>query len=84
MKKFKSMLREAVESSKEKDGPEYKAMFAKTLKKYGAESIDDLSDEEKKKFFAEIDKKWKSDSEGDDGKEGTSKGEKDESCDKKK
>ena len=35
-------------------GNEESANFKKTLKKYGADDITDLSDEDKKKFFKEI------------------------------
>jgi predicted transcriptional regulator len=37
---------------------DYKTFFNKMLKKWGVDSIDDLSDEDKKKFFAEIEKEW--------------------------
>ena len=37
---------------------DYQKFFNKKLKKFGANSIDDLSDEDKKKFFAEIEKEW--------------------------
>jgi hypothetical protein len=49
----------------EKDGAEYKALFKKILKKYGKDEPDQLSDEDKKKFFNEIDKAWKADKETD-------------------
>ena len=41
------------------DGPEYKAFFDKMLKKYNVTSPDELSKEEKKKFFDEIENGWK-------------------------
>ena len=63
MEKFKAMLKEAVGKHSEKDGAEYKAFFAKQLKAAGADSIDDLSDEKKKAFFAKVDKLWKADHE---------------------
>ena len=56
MKDFKSFM---LEGSKE----EYQKFFDKKLKKYGVNSPEDLSDEEKKKFFNEIDKEWKGDNE---------------------
>ena len=56
MKDFKSFMSEG---SKE----EYQKFFDKKLKKYGVNSPEDLSDEEKKKFFDEIDKEWKGDNE---------------------
>lgn len=62
MKKFKSFLKEG---SKE----EYQKFFNAKLKKWGVDSPDDLSDDDKKKFYAEIDKEWNSDDEaGEDGK----------------
>ena len=56
MKTFKGFIKEG---SKE----EYQKFFDKKLKKYGVDSPDDLSDEEKKKFYDEIDKEWKADHE---------------------
>ncbi len=56
MKKFKSFMSEG---SKE----EYQKFFDKKLAKYKVDSPEDLSDEEKKKFFNEIDKEWKGDNE---------------------
>jgi hypothetical protein len=46
----------------------YKEFFAKILKKYKVESPDELSDEQEKKFYAEVDAGWNSDSEA--GKDG--------------
>ena len=56
MKNFKSFMSEG---SKE----EYQKFFDKKLAKYKVDSPEDLSDEEKKKFFNEIDKEWKGDNE---------------------
>ena len=56
MKNFKQFMSEG---SKE----EYQKLFNAKLKKYGVNSPEDLSDEEKKKFFDEIDKEWKGDNE---------------------
>ena len=56
MKNFKQFMSEG---SKE----EYQKLFNAKLKKYGVNSPEDLSDEEKKKFFNEIDKEWKGDNE---------------------
>lgn len=61
--KFIDMLKEAVGKHSTKDGEEYKAFFAKQLKAAGVDSIDDMSDEKKKVFFAKIDKLWKADHE---------------------
>jgi len=41
----------------------YQKFFDSMLKKYGVESPEELSDEEKKKFFDEVDAGWKSDKE---------------------
>ena len=49
----------------EGDKAEYEAFFLKKLKKYGVEEPDELSDEDKKKFFDEIDKEWEGDNEED-------------------
>lgn len=38
----------------------YEEFFKKKLEKYGIKSPAELSKEEKKKFFDEIDKEWKS------------------------
>ena len=62
MKTFKGFIKAG---SKE----EYNKIFDKKLKKYGVDSPEDLSDEEKKKFYNEIDAEWNSDDEkGKDGK----------------
>jgi len=37
----------------------YQKFFEKKLKEYGVSSIAKLSDEDKKKFFAEVKKEWK-------------------------
>ena len=41
----------------------YREFFRKKLSEYGAKSPADLSDDDKKKFFNEIDKEWKSEEE---------------------
>ena len=62
MKTFKGFMSEG---SKE----EYKKFFDKKLAKYKVNSPEDLSDEDKKKFYDEIDKEWNADHEaGKDGK----------------
>ena len=62
MKNFKQFMSEG---SKE----EYQKLFNAKLKKYGVNSPEDLSDEDKKKFYDEIDKEWNADHEaGKDGK----------------
>ena len=42
---------------------EYQKFFNGKLKKYGVKSPSSLSDEDKKKFFAEIEKEWTSEDE---------------------
>jgi hypothetical protein len=59
MKSFKELI--LGEGTKE----EYKAFFDKKLKKFDVKSPSELSDEDKKKFFDEIDKEWKGDNEKD-------------------
>jgi|TARA_B100001964_G_scaffold136392_1_gene150490 hypothetical protein len=59
MKSFKEML----EVSGDKKA--YQAFFDKKLKKYGVGSPSELSGEEKKKFYDEIDKEWEGDNEND-------------------
>ena len=66
------MMREVQKKLKEKDSEEvaeepgdkedYMKCFAGKLKKYGVKSPAELSDEDKKKFFNEIEKDWKHDS----------------------
>ena len=58
MKKFQDFIDEGAKEA-------YKKFFDKKLKKYGVKSPSELSDEEKKKFFDEIDKDWKGDNEDD-------------------
>jgi len=45
------------------EGSSYQEFFNKKLQKYGVSSPSELSDEEKKKFFAEIDASWKGEKE---------------------
>lgn len=52
MGKFKQFLREKENA--------YQKFFKKKLDKWGVESPEDLSDEDKKKFFNEIDSEWDS------------------------
>ena len=44
---------------------EYQKFFNKKLKKFDVKSVSELDDEDKKKFFNEIDKEWKGDNEKD-------------------
>lgn len=47
------------------DKEEYQKFFDKMLKKYKVKSPAELSDEDKKKFYEEVDAGWKSDKETD-------------------
>lgn len=51
------------EESGDKDA--YEKFFKAKLKKWGVDSPSDLSDEDKKKFFNEIDDEWEADKEED-------------------
>ena len=51
-------------SGAEGDKAAYKAYFDKKMKEWGIKSPEDLDDAKKKKFFEEVDKGWKADSEG--------------------
>jgi len=46
-------------SESEGSSTAYKAFFQKMLKKYNISSPDELSDDEKKKFFQEVEDGWK-------------------------
>lgn len=63
MKKFSDKIREIKESKiqeeESKKQEKYTAFFLETLKKYGVSSPAELNDEEKKKFFDEIESGWK-------------------------
>ena len=59
MKSFKELI--LGEGTKE----EYQKFFNSKLKKFDVKSVSELDDEDKKKFFNEIDKEWKGDSEKD-------------------
>jgi hypothetical protein len=59
MKTFKELVLD--EGTKE----EYQKFFNDKLKKFDVKSPSELSDEDKKKFFDEIDKEWKGDNEKD-------------------
>lgn len=47
------------------DKKEYVAFFKSAMNKFGVSSVDDLSDEDKKKLFNYVDKNWKADKETD-------------------
>ena len=59
MKTFKELVLD--EGTKE----EYQKFFNDKLKKFDVKSVSELDDEDKKKFFNEIDKEWKGDNEKD-------------------
>ena len=58
MGKFREWLREAEEKT-----TEYQKFFAKKLEKYGVKSPSELSDEDKKKFYDEVDSEWEGEKE---------------------
>ena len=61
MGKFRDWLREAEtknEKSEQTEQTEYQKFFAKKLEKFGVKSPAELSDEDKTKFFDEIDAEW--------------------------
>ena len=59
MKSFKELI--LGEGTKE----EYQKFFNDKLKKFDVKSVSELDDEDKKKFFNEIDKEWKGENEKD-------------------
>ena len=63
MGKFREWLREAESKETIKEETEYQKFFAKKLEKFGVSSPAELSDEDKKKFFSEIEAEWKSEKE---------------------
>ncbi len=63
MKITKTKLREIIKQSIQEE-KEYDKYFRGMLAKYGVESPADLSDEEKSKFFSDVDKGWNSKNEG--------------------
>ena len=63
MGKFREWLREAeckknVNEETVKEETEYQKFFSKKLEKFGVKNLDELSDEDKKKFYDEIDTEW--------------------------
>ena len=65
MKTFKQVIKmnEGADSDTEGDGAEYKAFFAKALKKFGVSSPGELKGDDEKKFYDYIDANWKADDE---------------------
>ena len=58
MREVKKKMKEAEVSEEEGDQGDYSTFVQKKLKKYGVSSPAELSKEEKKKFFDEIDREW--------------------------
>lgn len=63
MGKFREWLREAESKETIKEETEYQKFFAKKLEKFGVKSPAELSDEDKKKFFSEIENEWEGEKE---------------------
>ena len=63
MGKFREWLREAEGKETVKEETEYQKFFAKKLEKFGVSSPAELSVEDKKKFFDEIDAEWEGEKE---------------------
>ena len=63
MGKFREWLREAEGKEIVKEETEYQKFFTKKLEKFGVSSPDELSVEDKKKFFDEIDAEWEGEKE---------------------
>ena len=63
MREVQKKLKEKEVSEEEGDKEEYTAFVNKTLKKYGVKSPADLSPEDKKRFYDELDAGWKADNE---------------------
>ena len=64
LKNNTNLLEKKKEEVEEED-TEYQKFFKKALKKFGAESPDELEGEKKKEFFDYVDKNWKADKETD-------------------
>ena len=58
MGKFREWLREAECKKTVKEETEYQKFFAKKLEKFGVSNPAELSDEDKKKFYDEIEAEW--------------------------
>lgn len=59
MGQFKEWLKEAECKKNINEETEYQKFFAKKLEKFGVSNPDELSVEDKKKFFGEIKAEWK-------------------------
>ena len=58
MGQFREWLREAECKKNVNEETEYQKFFSKKLEKFGVKNLDELSDEDKKKFYDEIDTEW--------------------------
>lgn len=58
-------LLERIELFTEEKESAYQKFFKKKLEKYGVEEPDELSKDDKKKFFDEVDAEWEADKEED-------------------
>ena len=58
-----NIIKQILKEEADKNSDSYKEFFQKTLKKYNVSSPSELSDEDKKKFFTEIEDGWKADGE---------------------
>ena len=58
MGQFREWLREAECKKTVKEETEYQKFFAKKLEKFGVSNPAELSDEDKKKFYDEIEAEW--------------------------
>ena len=63
MREVQKKLKDKEVSEEEGDKEEYTAFVNKTLKKYGVKSPAELSPEDKKRFYDELDAGWKADDE---------------------
>ena len=63
MREVQKKLKDKEVSEEEGDKEEYTAFVNKTLKKYGVKSPAELSPEDKKRFYNELDAGWKADDE---------------------
>ena len=63
MREVQQQLKDKEVSEEDGDKAEYTAFVNKTLKKYGVKSPAELSPEDKKRFYNELDAGWKADDE---------------------
>lgn len=62
-------LLERIEMFTEEKDSEYQKFFKKKLKEFGVKEPDELSKEDKKKFYSEIEKEWDKEDDHDDENE---------------